>query len=296
MEMTGRRARAPRRPWRSAATFLALLLVAVSGVAQTPAAGPVPAVALPAAPIENREPLLQLGTGDEVSVQVYGQPDMSTTTYVSDDGTIPMPLAGAVNVRGLSPAEAARRVEVALKSGGFLVDPHVTITLAQARSQRVSVLGEVHTPGRYAIESTTTVFDLLAAAGGATENAADVVYLLRTDKDGNTTRSAVDLKGLVDPNKAMPEVHLHGGDSVFVPHAPQFYIFGEVQQPNMYRLEPGMRVVQAIARSGGVTQRGSRNRVEIKRRKADGSYVTLDAKLTDLVQADDVIRVKEALF
>jgi protein involved in polysaccharide export with SLBB domain len=57
-----------------------------------------------------------------------------------------------------------------------------------------------------------------------------------------------------------------------------------------------MTVVQAIARAGGVTQRGSANRVVIKRRKDDGTYETTKAALSDLVQADDVIRVKESIF
>ena len=60
--------------------------------------------------------------------------------------------------------------------------------------------------------------------------------------------------------------------------------------------EHGMTVVQALSRSGGVTQRGSSNRVEIRRRDADGQFVTLRPELTDLVQADDVILIKERIF
>jgi polysaccharide export outer membrane protein len=83
---------------------------------------------------------------------------------------------------------------------------------------------------------------------------------------------------------------------VLVPTAPQLYIYGEVTAPGKFKVEPGMTVVQAIARAGGVTQRGSANRVVIKRRKADGTYETTKAALSDLVQADDVIRVKESIF
>lgn len=59
-----------------------------------------------------KAPLLQLGPGDSVAVQVYGQPDLNSTVYVSDDGTIPIALAGAVKVAGLSrprPAAELRR-------------------------------------------------------------------------------------------------------------------------------------------------------------------------------------------
>jgi polysaccharide export outer membrane protein len=94
----------------------------------------------------------------------------------------------------------------------------------------------------------------------------------------------------------VPTLTLRGGDSLFVPPAEQFYIHGEVKAPNMYRLEPGMTVVQAISRGGGVTPRGSSNRIEIQRRKPDGSYKTSSAALGDVLQADDVIRIKERIF
>jgi polysaccharide export outer membrane protein len=88
---------------------------------------------------------------------------------------------------------------------------------------------------------------------------------------------------------------LHGGDTIVVPRAEQFYIYGEVASPNKYRVEPNMTVIQAISRAGGVSLRGSEHRVEIKR-MSKGSYITIKAKLSDLVQPDDVIHVKESIF
>ncbi len=240
--------------------------------------------------------VLQLGVGDTVNIQVFGRPELATTTYVSDDGTIPVPLAGPVQVAGLSPAAASQRVAAALRNGQFLVNPQVTIILNQLRSQQVSVLGAVRSPARFPVDSKLTVFDLLAQAGGVTENGADLIYLLRPDKDGHVSRYPIDLKGLTDDKRGIPVQTLHGGDVVFVPRASQFYIFGEVQSPNMYRLEPGMTVLQAISRSGGITQRGSDSRIEIKRRNADGVYETIRASLNDQLQADDVVRVKERIF
>ena len=77
-------------------------------------------------------------------------------------------LQGYAEVAGLSPAQASAKIEGAFKTAKILVDPHVTLTVAQSRSQRVSVLGQVGTPGRYPIESNTSVVDLLAPAGGVT--------------------------------------------------------------------------------------------------------------------------------
>jgi polysaccharide biosynthesis/export protein len=243
-----------------------------------------------------KAPLVQLGPGDSVTISVYGQPDLNGTVYVSDDGTIPVALTGPVKVSGLSPAEASARIEKALRDGKYLVDPHVTLTVTDSRSQRVSVLGQVGKPGRYAIQSDTSIFDLLAEAGGITEIGGDQVFILRTDKAGNITRYPISLKALAEGTNTGTALSLTGGDSVMVPVAAQLYIYGEVTSPGKFKVEPGMTVVQAIARAGGVTQRGSANRVVIKRRKPDGTYETTKASLSDLVQADDVIRVKESIF
>jgi len=273
-------------------TFLCLLQVCLV-MAAPPTAPPAEPPAVSAA-----RPLLQLGPGDQVKIDVFGRPEMDTTTYIADNGSIRVPLAGAVVIGGLSPGEASQKVEAALKQGQYLVDPHVTLTVLQSRSQRVSVLGEVKAPGRYPIESNTTVLDLLAQAGGATEKGADIIYILRPDGSGNLQRFPVDLKGTVDSKDAAPAVlqTLRGGDSIFVPTASQFYIAGEVKAPAVYRLESGMTLTQAIARAGGVTERGSASRVQIKRRGPKGDYIVIAGKPNERIQPDDVITVKERIF
>jgi polysaccharide export outer membrane protein len=69
-----------------------------------------------------------------------------------------------------------------------------------------------------------------------------------------------------------------------------------VTSPGMYSIEPGMTVIQAIARAGGITPRGTERRVEVKRTAKDGSTVITKTKANDTVQANDVLRVKESLF
>jgi len=245
-----------------------------------------------------------LGPGDSITIQVYGQPDMTSTVYVSDDGSVHVPLAGSVAVAGATPIQAAQRIAQALKGGGYFVDPVVTVTLVQTRSQRVSVLGEVRMPGTYPIDPSTTVFDLLALAGGETANGADVVYVRRHEADGHVASYPVDLQSLggaggvaaLGAGNQAASRRLQGGDELFVPQAEHFYIYGEVAAPNSYKLEPGMTIIQAIARAGGITPRGSSRRIDVKRLGKDGRYVVTHATADELVQSDDVIRVKESLF
>ncbi len=138
----------PHRAW-----WLAILLL---GTLQHAGADET-AVDVPA-----KAPLLQLGPGDSIGLQVYGQPDLSTTAYIADDGTLSVPLAGDVQVAGLSPAQASGKIEAAFKARKILVDPHVTLTVTQSGASGFpcsarSVLRAVTRSNR-----TPTVFDLLA--------------------------------------------------------------------------------------------------------------------------------------
>ncbi len=73
------------------------------------------------------------------------------------------------------------------------------------------------------------------------------------------------------------------------------YVYGEVQKGGAYRVEPDMTVMQAIAMGGGITPRGTDRGIKISRRDGKGVQ-RIDANLTDVVQADDVIYVRESLF
>jgi polysaccharide biosynthesis/export protein len=250
----------------------------------------------PGASATTADASVPLGRGDSITVNVFGQPDMDGTVSIADDGTIRLPLIGSQQVAGLSTAQAAINIEKALKDGGFLIKPHVSVTLATAVSQLVSILGEVRTPGRYQVNSHSTIFQILALAGGLTPDGADTIFLIHTDASGKQERQPIDLKGFNNSSSALPTAIFKGGDSIFVPRADKFYIYGEVSKPDSYKLEPGMTVIQAIARAGGLTPRGSDRRVEIKRTGPDGHQNTFGAKQDAPVKPDDVIRVKESIF
>lgn len=241
-------------------------------------------------------PLLVLGVGDAISIQVYDRPELTTKAYISDDGTVPVPLAGSVQVANHSPSAAAENIAAAFRQQELLVDPQVTVFLVESRSQQISILGAVAEPGRFTVLSNTTVLDALAQAGGITEDGGATVVVVRTDESGDRIRHTVNLEALNRASTDEPAFTLRGGDQVFVPNAERFSIYGEINQPSIYRLEPNMTVVEAITRGGGITPRGSRNRIEIRRANSDGTFTTLDGSLDDIVKPDDVIRIKGRIF
>jgi polysaccharide export outer membrane protein len=236
-----------------------------------------------------------LGPGDVIRVIVYGSPDLSLETRVSEAGKISFPLIGEVEVNQLSSQEAEKKIAGLLSSGGFLRNPQVSINVTSIQSQQISVLGQVNRPGRYPVEGKRTLTDILALAGGANPDGADQVTLIRK-RDGNVVRELIDLPLLLRNGNIDNNPVLAGNDIVYVERSPRFYVFGEVQRPSVYRLERNMTVLQALSVAGGLTQRGTERGLQIKRRDNAGKVQVIKAKLDDLVLVDDVVLVQESLF
>jgi polysaccharide export outer membrane protein len=239
---------------------------------------------------------VKLGPSDVVKVTVYGSPDLTTETRVNEAGKITFPLIGEVEVGSLPTAEAEKKIAGLLESGGFVRKPQVNILVTVLQSQQVSVLGQVNRPGRYPVDGKRSVLDLLALAGGVSADGGDAIDLIRKGADGKTVREVVDVVQMARTGDLNRDLELTSNDVIYVERAPRFYIYGEVQRPGVFRLEHNMTVVQALSVGGGLTQRGTERGVRIKRRGADGKLQTLDAKHDDLLQADDVVYIKESLF
>ena len=236
-----------------------------------------------------------LGPGDVVRLSVYGNPDLSLETRVSETGAITFPLVGQVAVGGLTVAMAEKKIGSMLETGGYLKKAQVNIIVSLLASQQVSVLGQVNRPGRYPVDGKRSVLDMLALAGGISVEGGDAVSLVRT-RNGKTNRETLDVVQMVRSGALDGNVDVTGGDMIFVERAPRFYIVGEVQRPGAFRVERQMTVQQALSAGGGLTPRGSNNGLRITRKDTSGNANTFDVKYSDLVQVDDVITVRESWF
>jgi polysaccharide export outer membrane protein len=237
-----------------------------------------------------------LGAGDTIRVTVFQNPDLTTETRVSEQGTIVFPLIGEVALGGYSPTDAGARIAERLRRGNFLKNPQVNVSVIQLRSRQVSVLGHVARPGRYALDDTSSkLTDILALAGGISPAGDDTVTVM-AKRNGKIEKMEVDVVRMYRSGDLSPNIEVQNGDTIFVQRAPVFYIYGEVQRAGAYRLEPNMVVMHALSLGGGLTLRGTERGLKIHRRLPDGTVRRLDARLDDPVQPDDVIYVKESLF
>ena len=110
----------------------------------------------------------RLGSGDEIKVTVYGEPDLSGPFTVDGEGQITMSLIGRVEVGKLTLGEASDKLQTKLKDG-WLRDPKVAIELVKGRPYYI--LGEVNKPGEYPFSSGLTVMNAIASAGDFTYRA-----------------------------------------------------------------------------------------------------------------------------
>ena len=236
-----------------------------------------------------------LGAGDVIRVQVFGNPDLTMETRVSESGNISYPLLGEVTVAGLDTASMEKKLAQALRSGGFVRNPQITVTVVRMQSRQVSILGDVNRPGRYPLDTRSNLVDVLALAGGINSEGGDTVQLLRKS-GGNINKTAIDLPAMMSGGSLQQNIEILGGDVIYVERAKKFYIYGEVQRPGLYRVERNMTVIQALTAGGGLTPRGTERGIRINRRSPDGATQEIKASHDDLVQADDVVYVKESLF
>lgn len=277
----------------SSLLFAVALGLTALGVQAQPAA-----VAKPAAPVA-ATPEYRLGAGDVIRIVVYQNPDLTLETRVSETGVVSFPLLGNVRIGGLGVSAAEKLIADGLKSGNFVKQPQVTLTLLQIKGNQASVLGQVNRPGRYPIETADMrMTDLLANAGGVATTGGDLLVLSGM-RNGKPFRLEIDLPQVfgssADAGRAN-DVLIQNGDVLWVERAPMVFIYGEVQRPGPMRLERGMTLMQVLATGGGLNQRGTERGIRIHRKGADGKVQVIQAAMDDGVKDGDVVYVKESLF
>lgn len=186
-------------------------LVVLSMLTVTAAAPAVVAAADPAA----NSPTYRIGPEDALQIVVWKNEALTRTVTVRPDGMISFPLLNDVRAAALTPMELRAVLVEKLKEQ--VPDPEVSIIVTEVRSFKVSVMGEVMKPARYELRTATTVLDVLATAGGFTQQAArsDIV-VLRQD-GGRVKRIRFDYNKVLASGGETGNFQLQPLDIVLVP-------------------------------------------------------------------------------
>lgn len=192
-------------------TLVSVALVALAVVAPPHAWGENPTP-----PARNRAPEpaeYRIGPEDLLDIAVWNNTAVSRTIPVRPDGKISLPLLNDVQAAGLTPMEL--RDVLMKRLVDYIPNPEVSVIVREVHSFKVSVLGEVKTPGRYELKSQATVLDVLALAGPFSEFAARARIVVLRSEGAKVTRIPFSYYRVIAGEQE--NVLLQPGDIILVP-------------------------------------------------------------------------------
>lgn len=164
-------------------------------------------------PQQKLDTAYRIGAGDVLHISVWHEDGLTQTVVVRPDGNITLPLISEVSVVGKTPLEVQKVLTSSFSK--FVSRPEVTVTVAEANSQVVYILGEVQRPGAYPLTSSMDVLQLIARAGGLTPFAKKKSMYLMHDRSGQ--RTTFNYAKLISGKDQSEPLDLSTGDIVVVP-------------------------------------------------------------------------------
>ncbi len=257
----------------------------------------------------------QLGPGDEVIIDIWGANQASIRKVISPDGTIFVNNLGLVYLNGknIEQANAYLQKEFAriyADVDGTAPATQIKLTLGQIRTIQVNVMGEVVTPGTYALSSFATVFHALYSAGGV--NDIGTLRNIRVMR-GSECVAEMDVYKYILDGKMSDDVRLMDGDVILVPTYDKLVeIAGKVKRPMLYEMKEGETLATLVDYAGGFTGDSYSKNLRMVRRSGrelqvynvddtdfasfpimDGDVVTVDAILD---RYENRVEIKGAIY
>lgn len=243
----------------------------------------------------------RLGAGDEVIIDIWGDNETSIREEISPDGTINIESLGVIYLSGKTIAEAQEYLQKELaKIYSGLDDAtsenHMQLSLGQARTIQVNVMGEVLQPGTYTLSSFATVFHAIYRAGGVGEiGSLRKIELIRNGKPYAT----LDLYDFIMKGQLADNLQLMEGDVVIVPVYDQLVeVIGNVKRPMFYEMKNGETLDNLFRYSGGLSNNAYTKNIRIIRQNGNENEVcTVDAAhfASFRTQDGDAIEVESVL-
>jgi len=166
-------------------------------------------------------PMYIIGPGDQVSVFVWGNADLSTTVPVRPDGRITTPLVEDVQASGKTPTQLAREMEQYLAR--YVKNPVVTVNVTGfvgRFSEQIRVIGEAFKPASLPYRQNMSLLDVMIIVGGLTKFAnGDGATIIRTTEDGTRQQFLVRIDSLIKDGDISANIAMMPGDILIIPEA-----------------------------------------------------------------------------
>jgi polysaccharide biosynthesis/export protein len=221
-----------------------------------------------------------LGPDDQITIRAPDVPDINNIPQRLDpNGDLRLPMIGRVHAAGMTLAELEQELIRRLKA--YVLEPDVSISLTELRSQPVSILGAVGESGVRQLEGRKTLVEVLSMAGGLSADAGPTVRITRQvdrgriplseateDASGRFSTVEIDVRSLLEARNPEKNIVIQPHDVISVPRAEIVYVVGEVGKPGPVPLSAGhsISVMEAVSSSGGVLRTAAPARTRLLRR------------------------------
>jgi polysaccharide export outer membrane protein len=234
-----------------------------------------------------------LGTGDSVSIQVFGKENREMQLTINRAGELVFPNLGPIRVAGLTFSELKSFVVNKIKQKIIGVD--VVVSLAELRSMRIFVLGDAYKPGPYTLSSLSSVTHAIFAAGGISDIGS--LRNIQIKRRGKLIQK-VDLYDLLIEGDSSSDILLQSGDVVFVPpQGASVSVSGEVRRPAIYELNENDNFGSVISMAGGLLPSAFSKSATVERYNKSNLRSVINVDLSNetessqMVKSGDFIRI-----
>jgi polysaccharide export outer membrane protein len=292
-------------PWR-------LVLVAVIGTGLLGGAERTAGQDSPAA--MNVPSTYTLGSNDEISFWGIDAEEIVNKRFrIDPDGEVSLPMVGRLQAAGLT----IRQFEEVLNKqlSAYIREPHIVVTIAEFRSQPVTVVGAVKSPGTYQLQGRKTVVEMISLAGGFREDAGNTIKITRELEWGKIPLSdasidpghkfsvaEIRIKEILEARNPQENILMMPHDVVTVPRGELIYVIGDVKKAGGFILteRSNMSVLQALSMAEGLGNTANTSHSKILRLESGQEQRTEIAlnlkKILDGTSNDVPLQAGDILF
>ena len=220
--------------------------------------------------------------GDDIGIEVFGRPELSSIQRIGPDGRITLPVVGSIMLRNMTRDDAAAAINSALSL--YYVNILTTVRVNNYNSNRITIIGRVDKPGEMQFITPPTLLTVLAQAGGK-EKVLTRCAIIRSDKI-----LWIDLARLLSGTDTTLNVSLQRNDVVYIPDSTDtsVYVMGAVNHPGVFSLTPQMSFIDLLGQAGGITRDGNFNELHLIRPSSD---VNLKIDLKEILSPNKKLNV-----
>jgi len=261
----------------------------------------------------NSDSAYVLGPDDTIAIQAANVPEIGATPFVIDpSGDVNVPRVGRIHAAGLTTQQLEKLIVEKLQE--YLQEPSVTVSVGESRSQPVSVLGAVGSPGVHQIRGRKTLFELLSEVGGLRVDAGNDIRITRRrewgpiplpsaapDATNEFSVATVNVKAVMEASNPEENILIKPNDVISVPRADFVYVIGAVKKAGGFMLaeRQNVSVLSAIAMAEGMDRFASAKSAKILRvtpGNASRTEIPIDLKKILSSKANDIQLLAEDIL